>query len=49
MIPDARFGRPTAPPVDWRECADDDDPDDEQIETPRDVIMMLGFDPAKEK
>lgn len=34
-------------PVDWRK-ADDIDPDDEEIETPLDVVMMLGFDPAKE-
>jgi len=27
---------------------DDPDPDDEEIETPKDVIEMLGFDPAKE-
>jgi hypothetical protein len=34
-------------PVNWRK-ADDPDPDDEEIETPKDVVMMLGFDPAKE-
>ncbi len=34
-------------PVDWRKV-EDVDPDDEQIKTPKDVVMMLGFDPANE-
>jgi hypothetical protein len=32
-------------PDDWRKSKDED-PDDEQIKTPKDVVMMLGFDPA---
>ena len=47
-LPDAHFGSADAPRVDWRKAPDDDDPDDEEIETPPDVIKMLGFDPAKE-
>ena len=34
--------------TDWR-SSPDEDPDDTQIETPADVVMMLGFDPAKYK
>ena len=45
--PNAHFGTADEPAVDWR-SNDDPDPDDEQIETPVDVVMMLGFDPAKE-
>jgi hypothetical protein len=45
--PDAHFGTADKPMVDWR-LTDDPDPDDEEIETPKDVVMMLGFDPAKE-
>ena len=34
---------------DWREdLADEVDPDDELIETPDDVIAVLGFDPAED-
>jgi hypothetical protein len=33
---------------DWRTGLDDDDPDDELVETPEDVIAVLGFDPAIE-
>ena len=46
-IPDVRFGSATSPRADWRKT-DDPDPDDEQIKTPRDVVRMLGFDPAAE-
>ena len=32
---------------DWRdEIGDESDPDDELIQTPDDVIAVLGFDPA---
>jgi hypothetical protein len=47
VFPDAHFGAVDAPLPDWRKI-DDPDPDDELIETPPDVIAMLGFDPAKE-
>lgn len=47
-IPDAHFGTATTPLPDWRAAPDDPDPDDEQIKTPPDVTMMLGFDPADE-
>ncbi len=46
--PYAHFGSADSKPVDWRKI-DDPDPDDEEIETPKDVLMMLGFDPIKEK
>ena len=47
--PMAWFGKAGAKPVDWRKVDDDDiDPDDEEIETPPDVVAMLGFDPAEE-
>lgn len=32
---------------DWRTNAKDDDPDDEEIETPPDVKAILGFDPRE--
>lgn len=32
---------------DWRADDNDADPDDEQCETPADVVAILGFDPAK--
>ena len=36
----------SGPPIDWRqELAEEVDPDDEEIETPPDVVAMLGFDP----
>ena len=47
-IPDAHFGNADSKAADWRKSGDDPDPDDEEIETPPDVIAMLGFDPAKE-
>jgi len=38
------------PPPDWRGfLVDEDDADDEQIETPPEVIAILGFDPAEEE
>ena len=47
-FPNARFG--DRPLVNWRDLPEieDDDPDDEQIETPKDVVEMLGFDPAED-
>jgi hypothetical protein len=47
-FPNARFG--DRPSVNWRDLPDieDDDPDDEQIETPEDVVELLGFDPAED-
>lgn len=46
-LPEAHFGSASEVRVDWRD-APDSDPDDELIvPTPRDVVMMLGFDPAK--
>ena len=45
--PDAHFGEADSKRPDWRKTKDPD-PDDEEIETPKDVVMMLGFDPAKE-
>ena len=35
------------PKLDWKKEIDTD-PDDEQIETPQDVIDVLGFDPVEE-
>ena len=46
--PKAHFGTADAPLPEVVAEDDDFDPDDEEIETPPDVIMMLGFDPAKE-
>lgn len=46
-LPDAYFGSVDAPAPNWRHVPDVD-PDDEQIETPPDVVKMLGFDPAKD-
>jgi hypothetical protein len=47
QLPEAHFeGNGQLP--DWRIEDPDDDPDDEEIKTPEDVVMMLGFDPAKE-
>ena len=33
---------------DWRDGLEDDDPDDELIDTPGDVVAVLGFNPAGE-
>ncbi len=49
-MPDVHFGDAEKPLPDWRdeEFADINDvDDDEEIETPDDVIDMLGFDPAE--
>jgi len=32
--------------LDWRAELEEDDPDDEQVQTPSDVTAILGFDPA---
>ena len=45
--PEAHFGSLHEKVPDWRKI-DDEDPDDELVVTPKDVVMMLGFDPAKE-
>lgn len=45
-LPDAHFEGQSILP-DW-ESDEDFDPDDEEIETPEDVLMMLGFDPKDE-
>lgn len=50
-IGEVNFGSVNAPLTDWRAndaVSQDEDPDDEQIETPQDVIDVLGFDPATE-
>lgn len=41
------FGAVGAPPPDWRKVVDFD-PDDEEIDTPKDIIELLGFDPVDE-
>jgi hypothetical protein len=47
-FPDARFGKADAPLPDWRDLdIDESDDDEEEIETPRDVVDMLGFDPVE--
>jgi hypothetical protein len=49
-LPQIHFGTAVEKPIDWRkEKFDARDDDEELAETPRDVIHMLGFDPAKEK
>lgn len=50
-LPIAQFGEAQEKPYDWRNDphGDDPDPDDEEIETPKDIIAMLGFDPALEE
>jgi hypothetical protein len=46
---DVHFGYVGAPLPDWRkELKQETDPDDELIETPLDVVDVLGFDPAEE-
>lgn len=49
-LPDASFGAADAPLPDWRKDDTDDTPDDDEplVETPEDVIAMLGFDPLEE-
>lgn len=49
-LPDAHFGNAQKPLPDWRDTpGDDPDVDDDEVATPKDVIAMLGFDPADEK
>lgn len=47
-LPMAHFGTAETPLPDWRDGPDEIDPDDEQMDTPSDVVEMLGFDPADE-
>ncbi len=47
LLPQAHFGTIGRKPVKWQ-GHNEADPDDEELErTPRDVRMMLGFDPKK--
>lgn len=47
-LPEVSYGQKK--PMDWRNAPDEPDPDDEELpETPKDVIDILGFDPAKIK
>ena len=47
-LPDAHFGTATSPLPAPIPADKDVDPDDERLDhTPPDVVMMLGFDPAK--
>lgn len=49
---DIGFGGVNKALPDWRKSktiASEIDPDDEQIETPADVVAVLGFDPAKDE
>lgn len=48
-FPDVYFGRVSENPVDWRKKKDESADDDEMIETPPDVVGILGFDPAKDE
>jgi hypothetical protein len=44
------FGSLNKPLPNWRDSAGvDDDPDDEEIKTPQDIIDALGFDPAEDE
>lgn len=46
-FPDVHFGR-SSDSLDWREYADEIDPDDEELtKSPPDLIAMLGFDPKE--
>jgi len=50
MLPNAHFGNP-AKPINWRDAAlADNTPDDDTapIDTPEDVVEILGFDPLDE-
>lgn len=44
-LPEVKYG--DKPPADWRELEQPEDPDDELIQTPDDVVDILGFDPAE--
>ncbi len=46
-LPDAHFGPPANPPVDWRKRPDPTPDDDELRRTPRSVASLLGFDPVE--
>jgi hypothetical protein len=50
MITEAKFGHSEG--LDWRKAtqADQEEPDDDEelLETPEDVVDMLGFDPLEE-
>lgn len=47
--PIAQFGEASDDVYNWRDAPGaDDDPDDEEIATPKDIIAMLRFDPADE-
>lgn len=50
-IPNVHFGKVDEPPPNWRdiEIDDDEDDDEELVNTPEDVIEMLGFDPKESK
>lgn len=47
---DVHFGDVDKPLPDWHKSpiVDDEDPDDEDIPAPPDVIAILGFDPSEE-
>jgi len=47
---DIGFGAADKPLPNWRksEAVNENDPDDERIKTPDEVVAILGFDPAKE-
>ncbi len=47
-LPMAHYGKVGKKVVDWRKIKDLDT-DDDEIETPRHVKMLLGFDPRKQK
>lgn len=50
QLSEVNFGSVNNPLPDWRandSVANDDDPDDEVVETPEDVIEILGFDPLE--
>ena len=47
-LPDVHFGSPEDGSLDWRDEVYDvteADDDEELVETPEDVVEMLGFDP----
>ena len=51
-LPDAYFGPPDVPPINWRKKVDIQDlldDDQELASTPKDVIELLGFDPKEFK
>jgi len=50
-LPNTHFGTVGKKPVAWREAKikEMDDDDQELAETPKDVLLMLGFDPLEMK